>query len=713
MKANNIVIILATFIGSLLIPSPVYAGGYTAASRAARLLQGPAASRADAITAAIAVFRPDTDAEAILAGYDVDATILGSTAVVRAASAELDALAEDPAVAAISLQRHLDSCNDLTAADLGVPPILSGTTAAAPGCPYTGRGVITAVFDSGFDIHNPAFADADGRCRIRRAFIYDDEGHCTVYNETMLQYLDTDDANHFHGSHVLGTMAGRAAGTPYGGMAPEADIVVAAGPLTDANIADGVARIAAYARSCGMPCVINLSLSDFIGPRDGTDPYARALAEATSATGDAILVVSAGNYRQNGDTLSVILDADDPALRTFVVPEAWRRQGEGNIGIWSGDHRDMDLTLVIMDTNTRQTLAEYPVPKDKTQPFVLATTDLSRDLGVPVTQSEIFDLSAQDSYVAVFYDDNTDTNGRPNYYITTELISRMPGNQTRRVALGLVIDGTTGQRIDLTMEDNQLLLCGLWIDGWSWGTNDFTISSMAATDGAVCVGAWAHRPDWTDADGGDVSLGIPVGSIAPWSSSGRLVDGTTLPHVAAPGAATVSVLSDPFLAAHPDTEHIMARYPADGRTNAYFMQWGTSMSSPAVAGTIALWLQADPTLTAADIHRIVAVTSRPAPADTIPEPTGPDTSRFTPGKPNIAWGAGYFDAAAGLAEVVRNASVAAPELADDDWSDSTLTEVFTPDGRCVARYRALDSTPELPHGVYIIRRGRNTSRIAI
>ena len=66
---------------------------------------------------------------------------------------------------------------------------------------------------------------------------------------------------------------------------------------------------------------------------------------------------------------------------------------------------------------------------------------------------------------------------------------------------------------------------------------------------------------------------------------------------------------------------------------------GTSMASPVVAGAIALWLEADPTLSPTDIKDILAKTCR-----------HPDPSLDYP---NNTYGQGEIDVYAGLVEVLR------------------------------------------------------------
>lgn len=70
------------------------------------------------------------------------------------------------------------------------------------------------------------------------------------------------------------------------------------------------------------------------------------------------------------------------------------------------------------------------------------------------------------------------------------------------------------------------------------------------------------------------------------------------------------------------------------------------MSSPAVAGAIALWLEADPTLTSAEVADIIRRTA--------------DTSTAGYKADPAPWGAGRFDALAGLRAVLEGAGTALP-----------------------------------------------------
>lgn len=103
---------------------------------------------------------------------------------------------------------------------------------------FTGRGVVAAVMDIGFDFTHPAFRHDDGTSRIKwfwepMAPDANADQLGMVYSTpaevlAALHCINADNDN--HGTHVLGTMAGRGLDGRYVGMA-QADIMGAHVPL--------------------------------------------------------------------------------------------------------------------------------------------------------------------------------------------------------------------------------------------------------------------------------------------------------------------------------------------------------------------------------------------------------------------------------------------------------------------------------------------------
>ena len=131
---------------------------------------------------------------------------------------------------------------------------------------------------------------------------------------------------------------------------------------------------------------------------------------------------------------------------------------------------------------------------------------------------------------------------------------------------------------------------------------------------------------------------------------------------------------------------------------------GTSMSSPVVTGVVALWLQADPTLTPDRIKEVMAATSK-----------HPDPNLTYP---NNIYGRGEIDAYAGLLKILETTSVI-PTL-DTKQADITLSgrtlhiqgvhvanvTVYSLTGQVMMQITTTDGTvqlPQLPSAVYAVQ----------
>jgi len=108
------------------------------------------------------------------------------------------------------------------------------------------------------------------------------------------------------------------------------------------------------------------------------------------------------------------------------------------------------------------------------------------------------------------------------------------------------------------------------------GPAKYTIGSPAAAADVITVGAMA--------DCGEAGF-----SLAYFSSRGPTADGRTKPDIASPGV------------------NIMA--PKAGTTNQYVSMSGTSMATPFTAGTVALMLAANPSLTSAQVKTLLQNTA--------------------------------------------------------------------------------------------------------
>lgn len=155
----------------------------------------------------------------------------------------------------------------------------------------------------------------------------------------------------------------------------------------------------------------------------------------------------------------------------------------------------------------------------------------------------------------------------------------------------------------------------------------------------ICVGATAHRLGFTNYLGEykEYANGRTIGMRSPYSCYGPAFNGLMKPDVLAPGDNIISSYSSFYLEANPNAKDInsdVEHFDFQGRTYAWNANTGTSMSTPVVAGVIALWLQAKPDLTREEIIDVFSHTSR-TPVDTLTYP-------------NYQYGYGEIDAYRGL-----------------------------------------------------------------
>ncbi|PZH17226.1 hypothetical protein C1I97_05360 [Streptomyces sp. NTH33] len=162
----------------------------------------------------------------------------------------------------------------------------------------TGKGVLTAVLDTGIDTAHPDLADA---VADSKDFTGSPDGAV--------------DGNG-HGTHVASIITGNgsASGGRYAGVAPDTRLLVGK-VLNDKGYGTESQIIAGMEWATGHGArVVNMSLG--AGPTDGTDPMSQAVNGLTASTG-ALFVIAAGNTGATRDVSSPA--AADAALAVGAV----------------------------------------------------------------------------------------------------------------------------------------------------------------------------------------------------------------------------------------------------------------------------------------------------------------------------------------------------------------------------------------------------------
>ena len=131
------------------------------------------------------------------------------------------------------------------------------------------------------------------------------------------------------------------------------------------------------------------------------------------------------------------------------------------------------------------------------------------------------------------------------------------------------------------------------------GDNQYGISEPSCTNSLLSVAAYASKYYAPN--------GSPIGGgIASFSSIGPRYDGVLKPEIAAPGVSVGSSISS-----YTDNSYTaIATVDFNGRTYPFARFSGTSMAAPMVTGVIALILDANPYLSAAQVKEIIIQTAR-------------------------------------------------------------------------------------------------------
>ncbi len=504
---------------------------------------------------------------------------------------------------------------------------------------FTGRGVVMGVMDVGFDLTHPTFRDpATGACRISRFwdFLSTDTAGSHMYvgaeyvgAEAVEQYAHSRDAAKiYHGTHTLGIAAGNGCGTIYRGMAPESDICLVSNAVTDdveyidtadyykytyATDALGFKYIFDYAESVGRPCVISFSEGSEQDLR-GDDILYYAVLERMTGPG-RIIVSSAGNAGMR----NTYMEKPSECGRAGSFLSAW-----GNT---------LAFTMKSAGTFTAR---------------IVLHTERGDTVDVPSRRV----CEAADSVFTCTIDANGTSyalgvSAYPSCYDSRETVYDMtitgPDHIGRAVPLSLELLGT-GAYVEMfhgntTMGTNAAdpSLCA--------AVPTHSINSPSSAPCVICAGGTACRPVYINADGEEVvSVWGESGKRGTYSSVGPTFDGRVKPEVMAPGANIISSMSSFYMDAQPgDSKNIIERFDYGGRTYGWLATGGTSMSSPAVGGIIALWLQANPSLSPDDIRGVLSRTCTPC--------------GDYGATPNNYCGYGQIDAYAGLLDVLGLSSV--------------------------------------------------------
>lgn len=588
----------------------------------------------------------------------------------------IEGLAREKAVSRIEASRPMTVSNDTCAHLLGTEKVWQGEALPQP---FTGKGVVVGIQDIGFDFTHPTF---DGRIRRFWDHLTTDTVGSRMYagrdyvtaDEIRALGHSFDGLQETHGTHTAGSAAGSGYQSKYRGMAPESDIVMIANATgNNVNLIDsadlyrytnaldvlGFQYAFDYAQSQGKPCVVSFSegASDDLYE---SNLFFEAL-EAITGPG-RILVASAGNKGHYKTWLP------KPAS---VKSVSGRMTGNDGQLLYFVRSRGPIVNRFPMDDGLT-----YSIPTNRiaAQPdSILYDTLRCAGQTIPIC-------------MALY----------PSCWDPTQLVHE-------------VYAETSSLRFEIAATDTEAeLFPYLGTLQSDEARNACSIQVPSAAPAVISVGAVGYRSHIINHQGQRKAYQQETGGRrSDFSSIGPSLRGDVKPDIMAPGNNVISSYSSWYLESHPQAADIgwdVEHFDCNGRTYAWNSNSGTSMSAPIAAGIIALWLEANPRLTKADILDVFAHTARH---------TAADADLGHPTYPNNYYGYGEIDAYHGLLYILGLSGIVTSRPVSPSLLPLRPGErmaIYTAGGTLEGEFTDADAQPDasrlaqsLPQGIHAIQ----------
>ena len=570
------------------------------------------------------------DAEELLSAYGCEkVSQIGDIYIANIPVEQIAAMAASDQVERIEANLSGKLTNDRSPLWVDNTPVYSGT-GLPEGKGYDGTGVLLGIVDLGFDVTHPAFYSTDGSTYRIKAFVDENAnkeetrgvktplGREYTTQEDILNNRYVGDSLANHATHCLGTAAGSGYGSPYRGMAYGADIFAVssknAGESYYANSADQTARmkrIFDYATEHGQPCVITYSIGFNDIPGD-SKLFSEALEQLVGQ--GRILVAAAGN---------------DGYKNTYCIKP--KGKDTAGCGLVASPKREAVAFL------------------SSEQPFRLkclscAIGVVSGKAAMVLTDSVTIDSEQLPADTVRLRSHNIFVRRDGSFFT---LHDRRGASDDDFSVLLMAVEGVEAEvEMFAATESSFLNMTSLLMSDPRFrnSENTHSVGLPGCLPSVVTVGALNGRAECLNYAGesaGSLGKETDEGTIAVFSSRGptKFV-GLMKPDVVAPGVNVISA-GNSYCADSFGTGMVCTT-TFNGREYPWLAMSGTSMATPCAAGIVALWLQADPTLTPDRVKEVFKATSKRIEVDGQ--------------SPNNVYGYGLIDAYAGLREVLKTAT---------------------------------------------------------
>lgn len=525
--------------------------------------------------------------------------------------AKLQAIAALDEVEQVSIAEMMESNVDTTRSVTSVNYVAEGLQHGLP-ANYDGKGVVFGIIDSGIDFNHAAFLDSLGNTRIKCVYMPADNSGTKVtidgtalpgseFDSTRIASLTTDLASSAHGSHTAFIGAGSHCGQ-YSGMAPGADIVMCAlgGKKNDVNIANSLKYITQYAKRVGKPCVISVSMGTRKGPHDGTSKICKIYDEV--GKNDAVICLSNGNLgslkRYIHHKFSGMYTSTLPSIGSYVSGTTQGYTANFAIDTWSRSRSAVGIKYLLIDPDDNSIFYETGIMKAYTYHYIGPGMESKR--GYNAFLSQYFS-----GKIGVWV--TTESNGHIETY--SEVSLKPLRSDVKAYKMAVQFYGADGVEFDSWVTSENAYSWHPQVGDYKFvnGTDSCSMNDNVTGKYTISVGNYVGRNRYTALTGKDMYSSYFVeGSIYPQSSYGIAPNGQSHPFVAAPGYFVISAYNGyNYLAAVSNNSAYCKPNPFTGRTDYWGSMSGTSMSTPTVAGIVALWLQANPQLKVDDVKEII------------------------------------------------------------------------------------------------------------